>query len=64
MDSAAIVASGLVKRFGDVPALDGIDFFVPPGTNVYEPNARWPIPTLAEPARRRRPVTDRAAAEA
>jgi ABC-2 type transport system ATP-binding protein len=29
---AAIVASGLVKRFGDVPALDGIDFFVPPGT--------------------------------
>jgi ABC-2 type transport system ATP-binding protein len=32
MDSAAIVASGLVKRFGDVPALDGIDFFVPPGT--------------------------------
>jgi len=32
MDSAAIVASDLVKRFGDVPALDGIDFFVPPGT--------------------------------
>src|SRR5213594_1881677 len=32
MDSAAIIASGLVKRFGDVPALDGIDFFVPPGT--------------------------------
>jgi ABC-2 type transport system ATP-binding protein len=32
MDSAAIVASGLVKRFGDVPALDGIDFFVPAGT--------------------------------
>jgi ABC-2 type transport system ATP-binding protein len=29
---AAIVASGLVKRFGDVPALDGIDFFVPAGT--------------------------------
>jgi ABC-2 type transport system ATP-binding protein len=32
MDSAAIFASGLVKRFGDVLALDGIDFFVPPGT--------------------------------
>ena len=30
--SAAIVASGLVKRFGDVPALDGIDFYVPAGT--------------------------------
>ncbi|HKY76136.1 MAG TPA: ATP-binding cassette domain-containing protein [Acidimicrobiia bacterium] len=32
MDSAAIVASGLFKRFGDVAALDGIDFFVPAGT--------------------------------
>src|SRR5438270_6924609 len=32
MDTAAIVASGLVKRFGDVPALDGIDLAVPPGT--------------------------------
>jgi len=30
--SAAIVASGLVKRFGNVLALDGIDFAVPPGT--------------------------------
>src|SRR5437868_6534319 len=29
---AAIVASGLVKRFGDVPALDGIDLAVPVGT--------------------------------
>ncbi len=28
----AIVASGLVKRFGDVPALDGIDLTVPAGT--------------------------------
>src|SRR5919202_929484 len=32
MDHPAIVADALVKRFGDVPALDGIDFFVPPGT--------------------------------
>ncbi len=32
MDNAAIVASGLVKRFGDVPALAGIDLSVPPGT--------------------------------
>ncbi|MDQ1515730.1 MAG: hypothetical protein QOE80_1560 [Actinomycetota bacterium] len=32
METAAIVASGLVKRFGDVPALDGIDLTVPPGT--------------------------------
>ncbi len=32
MDTAAIVARGLVKRFGDVSALDGIDLSVPPGT--------------------------------
>ncbi len=32
MDHAAIVVSGLVKRFGDVPALDGIDFSVAAGT--------------------------------
>jgi ABC-2 type transport system ATP-binding protein len=32
MESAAIVASGLVKRFGEVPALDGIDLTVPAGT--------------------------------
>ena len=32
METAAIVASGLVKRFGDVPALDGIDLSVPAGT--------------------------------
>src|SRR5690349_19086563 len=32
MQSAAIVASGLVKRFGAVPALEGIDLAVAPGT--------------------------------
>jgi daunorubicin resistance ABC transporter ATP-binding subunit len=32
MDTPAIAASGLVKRFGDVPALDGIDLVVPAGT--------------------------------
>ena len=32
MENPAIVASGLVKRFGDVPALAGIDLVVPPGT--------------------------------
>jgi daunorubicin resistance ABC transporter ATP-binding subunit len=32
MDKPAIVASGLAKRFGDVPALAGIDLTVPPGT--------------------------------
>ena len=28
----AIVVEGIVKRFGDVTALDGIDLEVPPGT--------------------------------
>ena len=32
MDADAIVTSGLVKRFGDVRALDGIDLTVPRGT--------------------------------
>jgi daunorubicin resistance ABC transporter ATP-binding subunit len=32
MDADAIVARGLVKRFGDVRALDGIDLAVPGGT--------------------------------
>ena len=32
MDGNAIVVEGLRKRFGDVDALDGIDFEVPEGT--------------------------------
>jgi ABC-2 type transport system ATP-binding protein len=32
MSDTAILAAGLVKRFGDVIALDGIDFQVPTGT--------------------------------
>jgi ABC-2 type transport system ATP-binding protein len=32
MDSPAILAEGLVKRFGDVVALDGVDLTVPAGT--------------------------------
>jgi ABC-2 type transport system ATP-binding protein len=32
MDSPAILAEGLVKRFGDVVALDGVDLAVPAGT--------------------------------
>jgi daunorubicin resistance ABC transporter ATP-binding subunit len=32
MSEAAIGVEGLIKRFGDVVALDGIDFEVPPGT--------------------------------
>jgi len=44
----------------DDATLDRIDEIVPPGTNLYQPN--WPPPVLADPARRRRPPEDRAAA--
>src|ERR671934_1931118 len=32
MSDTAILVEGLAKRFGDVVALDGIDFQVPPGS--------------------------------
>ena len=48
----------------DDAALDRIDEIVPPGTNVYQPDGAWRPPVLADPARRRRPVSDRAAAAA
>src|SRR5438132_10710224 len=32
METPAILAEGLVKRFGDVVALDGLDLAVPAGT--------------------------------
>ncbi|HZE50477.1 MAG TPA: aldo/keto reductase [Jatrophihabitantaceae bacterium] len=41
--------------------LDRIDEIVAPGTNVYNPNGPWPVPALRVD-RRRRPITDRAAA--
>ncbi|MEJ3744329.1 aldo/keto reductase [Actinomycetes bacterium KLBMP 9797] len=46
----------------DDATLDRIDAIVPPGTNVYDPNGRWPVPALTDLARRRRPLADRAAA--
>ncbi|OLE30611.1 MAG: aldo/keto reductase [Actinobacteria bacterium 13_1_20CM_3_71_11] len=48
----------------DDATLDRIDEIVPPGTNVYQPDGAWRPPVLADPARRRRPVSDRAAAAA
>lgn len=44
----------------DDAALDRIDEIVPPGVNVYNPNL-WCPPVLADTARRRRPLADRAA---
>lgn len=45
----------------DDATLDRIDEIVPPGTNVYHPDGAWQSPVLADPARRRRPASDRAA---
>ena len=46
----------------DDDVLDRIDEIVPPGVNAYDPNAAFPLPTLTELPRRRRPLTERAAA--
>ncbi|MER7535358.1 aldo/keto reductase [Streptomyces sp. NPDC097704] len=43
-------------------ALDRIDAIVPPGTNLYQPDGAWRSPVLADPALRRRPLGERAAA--
>ncbi|MGI5268675.1 aldo/keto reductase [Nonomuraea sp. CA-218870] len=46
----------------DDAALDRIDDIVPPGTNLYNPNAPLPPRSLTDTALRRRPLADRAAA--
>ncbi|MGW4499035.1 aldo/keto reductase [Micromonospora sp. NPDC004336] len=46
----------------DDATLDRIDEIVPPGTNLYNPNAALPPRSLTDTALRRRPLTDRAAA--
>ncbi|MFF5171212.1 aldo/keto reductase [Micromonospora sp. NPDC000089] len=46
----------------DDAALDRIDEIVPPGTDLYRADGAWRPPSLTEPALRRRPVADRAAA--
>ncbi|MER5651289.1 aldo/keto reductase [Streptosporangium sp. NPDC002524] len=45
----------------DDATLDRIDEIVPPGTNVYHPDGAWRPPSLTDPARRRRPLAERAA---
>jgi aryl-alcohol dehydrogenase-like predicted oxidoreductase len=47
----------------DDAVLDRIDEIVAPGTNLYQPNAAFPRPALADLTRRRRPVGDRSAAD-
>jgi len=46
----------------DDATLDRIDEIVPPGTDLYQVDGAWLPPSLTEPARRRRPVAERAAA--
>lgn len=46
----------------DDAVLDRIDEIVPPGTNVYHPDGAWTPHHLADPAARRRPAAERAAA--
>ena len=42
--------------------LDRIDEIVPPGSDLYRADGAWRPLALTDPARRRRPVADRAAA--
>jgi aryl-alcohol dehydrogenase-like predicted oxidoreductase len=46
----------------DDATLDRIDEIVSPGTNLYQPDGAWRPLSMADPARRRRPLADRAAA--
>jgi aryl-alcohol dehydrogenase-like predicted oxidoreductase len=46
----------------DDATLDRIDEIVPPGTNLYKVEVSWSPRALTDPARRRRPLTDRPAA--
>jgi aryl-alcohol dehydrogenase-like predicted oxidoreductase len=71
--TSAIIGPRTMRQFEDAAkaaalvlddeTLDRIDQIVPPGTNLYEPTGAFPPPVLTDPARRRRPVTDRAAGE-
>jgi aryl-alcohol dehydrogenase-like predicted oxidoreductase len=45
----------------DDATLDRIDQIVPPGTDLYAPNAGFPRPALTDLTRRRRPLEHRAA---
>jgi len=46
----------------DDAVLDEIDEIVPPGTDAYKNEGGWSPPSLSDASRRRRPVSDRAAA--
>ena len=62
MDQLTSLLKGASLELDDA-VLDRIDEIVPPGTNVYQPNAIFPVPWLVDATQRRRPTGARAAAE-
>jgi hypothetical protein len=60
MDQMQSLLDGAALALDD-KTLDRIDEIVPPGVNLYNPDARTP-PALAELTLRRRPLAGRAAA--
>ncbi|RBQ21379.1 aldo/keto reductase [Spongiactinospora rosea] len=60
MDQLTVLLDGASLTLDDA-ALDRIDEIVPPGTDLYDPNAWRPL-ALTDPALRRRPLSERAAA--
>jgi aryl-alcohol dehydrogenase-like predicted oxidoreductase len=61
MEQLTATLAGAALTLDDA-TLDRIDEIVPPGTDLYRVDGAPLPPSLAEPARRRRPVADRAAA--
>ncbi|MFI7022218.1 aldo/keto reductase [Micromonospora sp. NPDC049900] len=61
MEQLDAALKGAALTLGDA-VLDRIDEIVPPGTNLYQADGAWRPPALTDPALRRRPIADRAAA--
>jgi aryl-alcohol dehydrogenase-like predicted oxidoreductase len=62
MDQLTSALRGATLTLDDA-ILDRVDEIVPPGTDLYRVDGAWRPPSLTDPARRRRPLADRAAAD-
>jgi len=62
MDQLTSLLAGADLLLDDA-TLDRIDEIVPPGTDLYRADGVWQPPALTEPALRRRPAGERAAAD-